>query len=185
MESKELVERIAKHKVFGKEILNYANSILGVRLRFTSINKLAIEIEKRRQTENKEQKIREINNPAVFKKKIKDNNSKYFHKLNKMIEQYREEGKEIEQLKGNTSHIPEYIQKLINAELLNTDGKKATETLNAIAAFIKDHCKNEFKRKITWHFLQDTFLQTNGNKWSYSSARKAVEHAYDINRKII
>jgi hydroxymethylpyrimidine pyrophosphatase-like HAD family hydrolase len=180
MWSKELVERIAKHKVVGKEILNYANSILGVRvrLRFPNINKLAIELEKVRQTENKEQKIREKNDPAMFKKKIKNNSPRFYHKLEKMIEQYREEDKAIENLKVSVSNFPDYIQRLINVELVYPDGKKATGTLNAIAAFIRDDCKDIFKRKITWEFLQKTFLKANGDKWGESTARMAVTHAY-------
>jgi hypothetical protein len=41
MWSKKLENKIAKHRAYGKEILTYANSVLGVGLRFTSVNKLA------------------------------------------------------------------------------------------------------------------------------------------------
>ena len=42
MWSKRLENKIAKHKVYGREILAYANSILGVGLHYTSINKLGL-----------------------------------------------------------------------------------------------------------------------------------------------
>jgi len=99
MVSDELRDRIAKHKIFGKEILDYANSTIIVNLRFTSINKLAIELEKMRQTVNKEQKIRKKNSPAMFKKKTKNNSPKFFHKLEEMIEKYLKENREIEKLR--------------------------------------------------------------------------------------
>jgi len=185
MWSKELEEKIAKHMAFGKEILDYANSTIVVNLRFKSINKLAIELEKMRQTAKKEQKTREKNKPIVFKKQRKHKNISlpFFHKIEEMIEQYREEDREIKQLKSGVSHIPIYIQKLINAGFLKSDGKRATGTLNDIAVFLLDECQNEFKKKVTSSFLEETFLQANDNKWSKSAARQAVTYAYSISKR--
>ena len=58
MWSKGLENKIAKHKVFSKEILDYANSIFVAGFRYTSVNKLSTYLEIQKQVGNKEQKIR-------------------------------------------------------------------------------------------------------------------------------
>jgi len=100
MWSKKLEKRIAKHKVLSKEILDYANSILGVGLRFTSVNKLAIELENMRQTTINEQETMEQNYPVSINQNIDKNIiPPFIQKLEEMIEQYRKMDNEIRKLK--------------------------------------------------------------------------------------
>jgi hypothetical protein len=100
MWSKKLEKRIAKHKVFSKEIQNYANSVLGVDLRLKSVNNIAIELEKMRQTAINEQKTMEqkysvSNNQDINKKAILS----FIQKIEEMIEKYRKMDNEIKKLK--------------------------------------------------------------------------------------
>ena len=176
LQQEEEEDRIVNHRAFGKEILDYANTILTGYLlendqRYTSVEELSLALADMRRTANwqKDGAIKE----SLFT---------ITEELEQMIEEYRQEENQKAQAQPS---VPAYIQKLIEAELLNSDGVKATGPLNLIAAFLVDKCKDEFKRRVTKRFLQDTFLQKDGNKWSDSALWKAVGYAYDISREKI
>jgi predicted oxidoreductase (fatty acid repression mutant protein) len=80
---------------------------------------------------------------------------------------------------------PEYIDFLIDKVLLYPDGKRVIKSLDDVATNLVDHVNkqatNEPKGfisqkviKIDWHFLQETFFQPNGRKYSEKACRDAV-----------
>ena len=170
------LERLAKHKDLGKEILERANSLLGVGLHFTSVNKVAIYLETQRQTAIREQETREINNPIFEQDTGYDDIPIFLQKLEEMIEQYQKEAKKIKQSQDNLK-LP-YIEKLIAEGLLYSDGIRATGKLDRIAEFLVDTLEMD----ISFRFLQTTFLQGSYKEWSDSAVEVALQHG-NIGRK--
>ena len=159
MWSKKLVKRIAKHKAFSEEILNYANSILGVGQRFTNVNKLAIEFEKMTQTAIKEQEIREQNDPIFKNKDINENAiPSFIQKLEEKIEQYRKMDNEIKKLqkKETMEKDSSTVYELPKNPIIDKLTQKTPEELEkfeGIEGFEKLIKKINFKKKPVLHKL--------------------------------
>ena len=188
MWSDELEGRIVDHERHGTNIVSFAREKL-----FWGDRLITIEEVNRAVKMMKAQKSQvDWTSGKRVKKNFKGQEAfitELYNQLEKMLEEYRLEDTEIKKLMRKENKqlqvkqkplVPVYIQKLINAGLLKPDGKRATGTLNEIAVFLLDECKIEFKKRITLSFLQETFLQTNGDKWSKSAARQAVTFAYSV-----
>jgi hypothetical protein len=81
---------------------------------------------------------------------------------------------------------PTYIQYLIDKALLYPDGKRVIRSLDDVAAALTDFVNSQDddqgniqakEIKITWTFLQDTFLQPDGKKYSEKSCKDALKMA--------
>jgi hypothetical protein len=81
---------------------------------------------------------------------------------------------------------PAYIQYLIDKALLYPDGKHVIRSLDDVAAALTDFVNSQDddqgniqakEIKITWTFLQDTFLQPDGKKYSEKSCKDALRMA--------
>lgn len=190
MWTKKLENKIAKHRALGKEILDYANSILGVSVPgYTSVNDLAVDLETQKKTGTRQQKIREQNN-RIFKKKIPKKMPfrlikppkipvSFIEELEKMIEEYRQEEIEIEKLKPNVQ-VPDYMKRLIDVGLVYPpDGRRVVGKLNEVAEFLVDVLKME----LTWRFLKETFLQDDGSEWGDGTVTLALKMANSINKE--
>lgn len=68
---------------------------------------------------------------------------------------------------------PQYILNMRNKGLLYDDGKRVLNNLDDVAT----HLWRIEKIQISERFLQDTFLQANGKKYSDAACKKALNHA--------
>jgi len=90
----------------------------------------------------------------------------YYGDLLDRIEKWLQEDIEIE----NVSHVPDYIQKLIDAGVVYPDGKRATGKLDDIVVEFR-----KMKIPVRARFLKRMFLQDSGKEWSDSAIDKALE----------
>lgn len=188
MYSKELEERKVNHELHRQDIVYFARRHL-----FPGDSLITIE-EVNRAVKKMEAPIFQVGwiLKKRKKKEFKEQEAfitEQYNQLEKMLKEYRQEDTEIKKLMKKENKqlqvkqklpFPIYIQKLYKAGLVESDGKTATGPLNSIAAFLLDECQNEFNKKITFSFLQRTFLQANGDVWSKSAARQAVTYAYNV-----
>jgi hypothetical protein len=80
-----------------------------------------------------------------------------------------------------------YITYLVKNGLLFHDGKRVIKSLNDVASALKDYLNKDHtyanlpmgqkEIKLTWQFLQETFLQPNYEKYSEKACRDAIRMA--------
>jgi integrase len=70
---------------------------------------------------------------------------------------------------NNNTHIPSYINSLIDKGLLYPDGKRVVKSLDSVALEI-----NDMKIRPTEKLLMELFLKVNGDKYSIKACKKAM-----------
>jgi hypothetical protein len=182
----ELEKKIAQHELHGDKIVNYVLKYFFWGYEGITVDKISIVVAKRK-LQNLDDVNEEVEGTFMLPDDIETGATAIttgsYQELDRMIEEYRQEGIEIEKLK----HRPDFIQKLIDAELLQSDGKTATGKLDDIAEFLVDKCGKSISRR----FLKITFLQKDGTEWSPGAVAKAVGYgrvglkSYKKNKKEI
>jgi hypothetical protein len=79
------------------------------------------------------------------------------------------------------------IKYLEDACLIYRDGERVVNSLNDVVCELRDFINRDYdnntvlgvkERRITWKFLQETFFQKNGEKFSEIACRQAISMAY-------
>ena len=70
---------------------------------------------------------------------------------------------------------PEYIQALVNKGLLYADGKRIINNLDTVACELRDS-----GIQVTKRFLQESFIQPDGKKYSDSACKLAANRANTV-----
>ena len=154
MWSKGLTAKIAKHKAYGKEILDYANRVLGIGLRFTSVNELAIDLETSKEIASlRHEKFMQANPTLRNSETHEFNPPPFIPNLEKMIKQYRKKESEIQKLKKkekterasqSNNEVPKnpVLERLANSNVpVIRIWEKGKYKCGSLKAFIKAYSK--------------------------------------------